>query len=216
MGRTGDIGTFKIVGESAVAAGVRRIEALTGAAAEAYMSQTEDTLHGAAATLKAAPADVGARISSLMEEKKRLEREISDIRRQMATGMAGGMAGGMSSGGSGGGGDGIEDVNGVSYAARNLSGVPPKELKPMADDLMKKIDSGVVALVGEFEGKAALVVAVSGDLETRFNAVDLVRLGVEKLGGQGGGGRSDMAQGGGNDPSGAEAALKVIEAALGS
>ena len=200
--RTGDIGLFKIVGESAVAAGVRRIEALTGDSAIRYLDEQEDRLLAAAAALKVAPADVPDRVAALVEERKRLERELAEARRKLAAGGGAAEA------------PGFEQVGEIKFARRVLADVPPKELKPMADDLKKKIGSGVVALVSSADGKASLVVGVTEDLTARFNAVDLVKIGAEALGGKGGGGRPDMAQAGGPDAAAADAALTAIEKAL--
>jgi alanyl-tRNA synthetase len=197
--RTGDIGLFKIVSEGALAAGVRRLEAVTGAAAEAYVAKEEAALREAAALLKAAPADVPARIAALLEERRKLERELSDTRRSLATG--GERAA-------------IRTVAGVKFSPRVVDGVPAKDLKGLADDLKKQVGSGVVALVSIAEGKASLVVAVTADLLDRISAVDLVRVGASILGGKGGGGRPDMAQAGGPDPSRAEGALQAIESAI--
>ncbi len=199
--RTGDIGYFRILSEAGVAAGVRRIEALTGAAAAEYAAEQERTLREAAAVLKASPAELPARVTSLLDERKRLEREISDLRKKLATG--GGAAGGPA----------IKDVNGVRFSGRNVEGAQPGELKAMVDEL-KKNGSGVYAIVGVTEGKASLVVGVTPDLVARFNAVDLVKTGVAALGGKGGGGRPDMAQGGGPEGAQAEAALAAVEQAI--
>ncbi len=201
--RTGDIGLFKIVDESAVGAGVRRIEALTGAAAEAFLMDEEKALHEAAALLRTAPAEVPARVAGLIEERRKLERELAETRRQMAAG-----------GGQGAGGE-IKDVNGLRFTARVLDGVPAKDLKGMADDLKVQVGSGVVAVVSVSEGKASLVVGVTDDLTGRVSAVDLVRAGSAALGGKGGGGRPDMAQAGGPDGARAGEAVAAIEAALG-
>ncbi|HLB80399.1 MAG TPA: alanine--tRNA ligase, partial [Dongiaceae bacterium] len=199
--RTGDIGLFKIVAEGAVAAGLRRIEALTGAAAEVHVGEQERTLARLAAALKTQPAELPARLAGLLEERRRLERELAEARRALATG--GTAAGPMA-----------KDVAGVRLAARLLDGVPAKELKSMADALKKQIGSGVVALAARGEGRASLVVAVTDDLTDRFDAVELARLGGRALGGQGGGGRPDMAQAGGPDGTKAEAALAAIERAV--
>ncbi|GAB6054219.1 alanine--tRNA ligase [Magnetospira thiophila] len=203
--RTGDIGLFKVVSESAVAAGVRRVEALTGAAAVAHMEAQEKLLLQTAAVLKVAPADVANRVESLVEERRRLEKEVVDLRKKLATGAASG----------GGGGGDVQEVGGVKYAPRLLDGVPAKELKGMADEIKKQIGSGVVALVAVSDGKASLVVAVSDDLTDRLSAVDLVRAGSAALGGKGGGGRPDMAQAGGPDADKGQQALEAIAAALG-
>jgi alanyl-tRNA synthetase len=201
--RTGDIGLFKIVGESAVGAGVRRIEVVTGPAAEAYIAEGERTLKAAAAALKTAPADLPARIEALLEERRKLERELAEARRALA------MGGGARSGG-----DEAKSINGVKYIGRTLADVPARDLKPLADELKKKVGSGVVAVISSAEGKASIVVGVTDDLTKRISAVDLVRIGSAALGGQGGGGRPDMAQAGGPDPAKAEAALAEIEKAL--
>jgi alanyl-tRNA synthetase len=203
VSRTGDIGLFKMVGEGAVAAGVRRIEALTGAAAEAHVVEQEALVQRAAAALKALPAELPARIAALMDDKRRLERELAETRKAMATG-----------GARGNGAAETRQVGGVSFVARKLDDVPARELKSIADDLKKQLGSGVVAIVGTHEGKAANVVAVTNDLIDRFDAVKLVKIGVAELGGQGGGGRPDMAQGGGPNAAHADAALAAIEKAV--
>jgi alanyl-tRNA synthetase len=199
--RTGDIGLFKIVGESAVASGIRRIEVVTGAAAEAHVEAQERALGEAASALKTAPHDVAARVTALVEERKRLERELTEARRAAARG-------------DGGEGAGARDVGGVTFAARRLDDVPAKELKAMVDDLKRQIGSGVVAIAAVSDGKASLVVGVTDDLTDRYDAVEFVRVGSAKLGGKGGGGRPDMAQAGGPDGAAAEAALTAIEARL--
>jgi len=200
--RTGDIGLFKIVGESALAAGVRRVEAVTGRGALAYFKQLEQRQQATAASLKTSPAEVQTRVEALINDKKRLEKEVSDLRRKLATG-----------------GSAAESeakvIKGVNFTSRVLEGVPANELKPLADELKAKLGSGVVALVSVAEdGKASLVVAVTPDLTGKINAVNLVKVGVEKLGGKGGGGRPDMAQGGGPDGKLANDAVSSIEAAL--
>ena len=201
--RTGDIGTFKIVEETAVAAGVRRIEALTSEAALAYLEAQDDLVRTTAAALKVAPADLPARVTALLEERKRLERDLAEARRKLAAG--GGSAAAPAA----------KDVAGVKYAARRLEDVPARELKAVADDLKRQVGSGVVAVAAVADGKASLVVGVTDDLTDRFDAVELVRIGSATLGGKGGGGRPDMAQAGGPDASQAEAALEAIERALG-
>ncbi|CCQ74100.1 alanine--tRNA ligase [Magnetospira sp. QH-2] len=201
--RTGDIGLFKVVSEGAVAAGVRRVEALTGAAAVAHMEEQEALLLQTAALLRVAPGDVAGRVETLVEDRRRLEKEITDLRKKLATG-----------GASGGGGGDSKDVGGIAFAPRLLDGVPAKELKGMADEVKKQIGSGVVALVAANDGKASLVVAVSDDLTGKISAVDLVRAGSAAVGGKGGGGRPDMAQAGGPDGSKGGEALAAIEAAL--
>src|SRR5579875_2048643 len=201
--RTGDIGFFKITGEAALAAGVRRIEALTGAAAVDHVEREETLLQKTAAALKVSPAELPARVASLMEERRKLERDLSELRKRLAAGGGGAAAG-----------DGAKEIGGVKFAARRLDGVPARELKAMADALKKQVGSGVVAIAAEAEGKASLVVGVTPDLTDRLNAVEFVRVGAEKLGGKGGGGRPDMAQAGGPDASALQAALDAIEAAL--
>ncbi|WP_142848002.1 alanine--tRNA ligase [Telmatospirillum sp. J64-1] len=200
VGRTGDIGLFKIIGESAVAAGVRRIEAVTGQAAERWVAEQQDILARSAEALKATTADLPGRIAGLLEERRKLEREIADLRRQMATG--------------GGGGAATKTVAGITFAGRKLDNMPAKDLKGMADEMKKQIGSGVVALVSVMDGKASLVVGVTEDLTGKVSAVDLVRAGSEAVGGKGGGGRPDMAQAGGPDGSRAEDALAAIEKAI--
>jgi alanyl-tRNA synthetase len=198
--RTGDIGLFKIVGESAVAAGVRRIEAVTGAAAEAWIAEEERLLKEAAGTLRVTSAELPARIASLVEERRRLEREVSELRKKLVTG-GGGAAAPQAS----------KIVAGIAYAGRVLDGVPAKDLKGMADEIKKQLGSGVVALVTVADGKASLVVAVTDDLTTKVSAVELVKAGAAALGGKGGGGRPDMAQAGGPEGDKASAALDAIE-----
>ncbi|HEX4571284.1 MAG TPA: alanine--tRNA ligase, partial [Dongiaceae bacterium] len=199
--RTGDIGYFKIVSEGAVAAGVRRIEALTGEAADSFVGEQDRLIGEAAAALKVQPAELPQRIAGLIEERRRLERELTEARKRLATG------GGRDDAA-------VKEVAGVRLAARLLEDVPAKELKGMADALKQQIGSGIVALVARSEERASLVVAVTDDLTARFNAVDLARLGSRSLGGQGGGGRPDMAQSGGPDGAQAQAALAAIEQAV--
>jgi alanyl-tRNA synthetase len=198
--RTGDIGLFKIVGEGAVSAGVRRIEALTGAVADTYVAEQDRLIGEAAAALRVQPAELPQRIAVLVEERKRLERELMEARKRLATGSGDEAA--------------VKDVGGIKLAARLLEDVPAKELKGMADALKQQIGSGIVALIARSEDRASLVVAVTADLTGRFNAVDLARLGSRSLGGQGGGGRPDMAQSGGPDAGSAPAALAAIEQAV--
>ena len=202
VARTGDIGAFKIVGESAVAAGVRRIEAVAGEAAIAHLASQEDLLIRAATVLKTSPAELPERIEALIEDRRKLERELSDTRRKLATG------------GEASASQPAKRIDGVAFAGRRVDGVPAKELRGMADDLKKQIGSGIVALVAVGDGKASLVVGVTDDLTERFDAVALVREGAAALGGKGGGGRPDMAQAGGPDAAAAEKALESIERAL--
>jgi alanyl-tRNA synthetase len=204
VNRTGDIGPFRIVSESAVAAGVRRIEAVTGQAALAQMAETEAQMQEVASLLNASPGQVAERVAALLEERKKLENDLSEVRRKLATG-----------GGEAGPGDaGVKDIDGISFAGRVLEGIPPRELKSFADDLKKQIGSGVVAICGKDDGKASLVVGVTDDITDQFDAVALVRIGSAALGGKGGGGRADMAQAGGPNAAKADQALEAIEAAI--
>ncbi len=195
--RTGDIALFEITSESAVAAGIRRIEALTGEAAYRRVKDGERLLGEAAGALRVAPDQLPERVLALIAERKRLEQELSKLRHELATG----------------GGAEVEakEVAGVRWFARVLEDVPAQALRGMADEVLSKAGSGVVALIGLRDGKASLVVSVSKDLTGRINAVELVRAGVAELGGKGGGGRPDFAQGGGPDGARAEAALAAIE-----
>ncbi len=200
--RTGDIGLFKIIAESALAAGVRRIEALTGPAAVAHVAAEEAALKEAAALLKTGPADVPGRVAALLEERRKLERELSETRRALATG--GGASAPVD----------IREIAGVRYAPKVVEGVPAKDLKSLADDLKKQVGSGVVALISAVDGKASLVVGVTDDLTERFSAVELVRVGSAAMGGKGGGGRPDMAQAGGPKADRADAAIDAIAEAM--
>jgi alanyl-tRNA synthetase len=202
--RTGDIGIVSVVGESAVGAGVRRIEALTGRAARKAANHTTEIAKAAASELRVSVDEVPERVAALLDDRKRLERELSDARRKLA------MGGGARSGE-----DGVRQIGDIKLLARAVSGIEIKDLKSLADDGKKQVGSGVVAIVGVTDdGKAGLVVGVTPDLTKRFNAVELVRRGAEALGGKGGGGRPDMAQAGGPDGGKAEAALDAIAAAL--
>jgi alanyl-tRNA synthetase len=204
VARTGDIGLIRILGENAVSAGVRRIEALAGDAARHYLVQQEQRLLAAANALKTTPAEVNARIEALLDERRKLERELAEARRKLAMG-----------GGASGADEGITAIDGFKLMARVLKGVDAKDLKSLADGGKKAIGSGVVALVAVAEdGKGAIVVAVTDDLVSRYNAIDLVRIGSAALGGKGGGGRPDMAQAGGPDGAKAEAALAAVRSAL--
>lgn len=202
--RLGDIGLFKITAESAVAAGVRRIEAVTGAGALAYLNEYHRVAREAAAVMRTVPADVPERISQLMDERKKLERELAEARRQLA----------MGGGGQGGAADEAVDIGGVKVMARALEGIDPKDLRTLVDQAKQKLGSAVIALATSSDGKAALVVGVTEDLAKRFNAVELLRKGVEAVGGKGGGGRPDMAQGGGPDGASIQAALDAITAMI--
>jgi alanyl-tRNA synthetase len=208
--RTGDIGLISVTGESAVASGVRRIEALTGNHARKHANDTMTLAKTAANELRTTVEDMPARIASLIEERKKLERDLSEARKKLAMGGAAATNGSAA-------GAGVREVGNVKLMARAVEGVETKDLKSLVDDGKKQIGSGVVAIVGVTEdGKAGVVVGVTSDLTSRFNAVDLVRLASEALGGKGGGGRPDMAQAGGPDGAKAEAALSAIEKAMGS
>jgi alanyl-tRNA synthetase len=200
--RTGDIGLFKILAETAVASGVRRIEGVVGQAALDWVDQQQDLVGRVADALKAAPADIAGRVIQLAEDKKALERELSETRKKLAMGGGGSAA------------PANKQIAGITFAGRVLDGVPAKDLKSMADEVKKQVESGVIALISSADGKASVVVAVTADLIDRVNAVDLVRAGSEAMGGKGGGGRPDMAQAGGPDPSRAEEALAAIEQAI--
>jgi alanyl-tRNA synthetase len=206
--RTGDIGLVKVVAESGSAAGVRRIEALTADAARGYLAEQDARLREAASALHVRPEEVVARVQALVEERKQLERQLAEAKKQLALG-GGAMAGadGAQAGG------GIKTVGKVKLIARMVQGLNPKDLRGLIDDGKKQVGSGIVAIVGVTEdGKAGLAVGVTDDLTKTWNAVDLVRAGAEALGGKGGGGRPDMAQAGGPDGTKAAAALRAIEA----
>ena len=205
--RTGDIGLISVTGESAVASGVRRIEALTGRHARKHANDTMALAKNAASELRTSVDEMPARIAALVEERKKLERDLSDARKRLAMGGGAGNGGAADSG--------VREAGGVKLLARAVEGVETKDLKSLVDDGKKQIGSGVVAIVGVTEdGKAGIVVGVTADLTARFNAVELVRKGSEALGGKGGGGRPDMAQAGGPDGAKADAALSAIEQAM--
>ena len=205
--RTGDIGLVSLVGESGVAAGVRRIEALTGKSARKAANKQLQFVKAAAAELKVPLEEMPGRIGTLLDERKKLERDLSEAKKKLAMG-GGGKADGDAAD--------VRQVNGVKLLARAVSGIDLKDLRSLADEGKRQVGSGVVAIVATAaDGKAGIVVGVTDDLTKRFNAVELVKKGAEALGGKGGGGRPDMAQAGGPDGSKAEDALKAIEAALG-
>ncbi len=199
----GDIALFKIVSESAVASGVRRIEALTGEAARQWLTAREDRLKEAAAALRASPDEVPQRIAALVEDRRRLERELADAKKALALG--GGAAKAEA---------GPEQIGGKAFIGQVIEGLDPKGLRGLIDENKSRIGSGIVALIAINDGRASVAVGVTPDLAGAANAVDLVRTAVEALGGQGGGGRPDMAQGGGPDASSAPAAMAAIRAAL--
>jgi alanyl-tRNA synthetase len=202
--RLGDIGLFTILSESAVQAGVRRIDALTSEGARRYLSSQADIAREAAAALKTTAAELPARVAQLSDERRRLERELADARKALA------LAGPARSGD----GDGVKEIAGVKAILRLVEGVSARDLKGLADDAKSKIGSGVVVFAAVADGKASLVVGVTDDLTSRISAVDLVKLGAEALGGKGGGGRADMAQAGGPDGGKAGDALAAIEKRL--
>jgi alanyl-tRNA synthetase len=203
--RTGDIGLISIVGEGGVAAGVRRLEALTGTAARKSADHLGQLAKAAAAELKVPIEEMPGRLAQVLDERKRLERELSDARKKLA----------MGGGGKADSADGVRTVGDVKLLARAVEGIELKDLRSLADAGKKQLGSGVVAIVGVTQdGKAGVVVGVTPDLTERFSAVDLVRKGAEALGGKGGGGRPDMAQAGGPDGAKADAALAAIAAAL--
>jgi alanyl-tRNA synthetase len=205
--RTGDIGLVSLVGESGVAAGVRRIEALTGKSARKAANKQLQVVKAAAAELKVPLEEMPGRIGTLLDDRKKLERDLSEAKKKLAMG-GGGKADGDAAD--------VRQVNGVKLLARAVTGIELKDLRSLADEGKRQVGSGVVAIVATAaDGKAGIVVGVTDDLTKRFNAVELVKKGAEALGGKGGGGRPDMAQAGGPDGSKAEDALKAIEAALG-
>jgi alanyl-tRNA synthetase len=204
--RTGDIGIITVAGEGAVAAGVRRIEAFTATTARKFANHLGELAKAAAAELKVPLEDMPGRLAQVVEERRRLERELAEARKKLALG------GGARADGS----DGVRVIGDVKLIARAVQGIDLRDLRSLADEGKKQLGSGVVAIVGVTqEGKAGVVVGVTQDLTARFSAVDLVRKGAEALGGKGGGGRSDMAQAGGPDGSKADAALAAIASALG-
>ncbi|THG41396.1 alanine--tRNA ligase [Sphingomonas olei] len=199
----GDIGLFKVIGEGAVSSGVRRVEALTGEAARAYLSSRDEKLREAASALRTTPDEVPGRVASLLEEKRRLERELAEAKKALAMG-----------GGSGAAPAGPETVGGVAFVGQVLNGFEAKGLRGAVDDAKKRIESGVAALVAVNDGRATVAVGVTDDLVATYNAVDLVKRAVAAVGGQGGGGRPDMAQGGGPDGDKADDALAAVRNAL--
>jgi alanyl-tRNA synthetase len=208
--RTGDIGLISVTGESAVSSGVRRIEALTGRHARRHANDTAALAKSAAGELRTTIDEMPARIAALMEERKRLERDLSEARRKLAMGGGASLNGAASSAAAG-----VREVGNVKLMMRSVEGIEMKDLKSLVDDGKKQLGSGVVAIIGVTgEGKAGVVVGVTSDLTSRYNAVDLVRVASEALGGKGGGGRPDMAQAGGPDGAKASLALDAIEKAV--
>jgi alanyl-tRNA synthetase len=205
--RTGDIGLLKIVGESAVASGVRRIEALTAEAARNYLATQDDRVREAAELLKVAPDEVITRLAAIIDDRRKLERQLADVKRELALGGSTGDGGASA----------VRDLGGVKLLARTLQGVAPKDLRGLVDDAKRQLGSGIAAIVGvSEEGKAGLVVGVTSDLTATYDAVELARIGAEALGGKGGGGRPDLAQAGGPDGARAEQAIEAIAARIAS
>jgi alanyl-tRNA synthetase len=206
--RTGDIGLIKIVAEAASAAGVRRLEALTAEGARAYLAAQDERVREAATVLRVKPEEIVDRLKVLMEERKALEKQLADVKRQLAVG--GSAAAGRAAAESA-----VRTVGNVKLLARTVQGLNPKDLRGMVDDGKKQVGSGIVAIVGVTDdGRAGLAVGVTDDLTKSYNAVELVKTGAEVLGGKGGGGRADMAQAGGPNGAKAEAALRAIELRL--
>ena len=204
VGALGEIGVFKIVGEGAVSSGVRRVEALTGETARQWLAGRDEKLREAAALLKATPDEVPGRVATLVEERRRLERELAEAKKALALG-----------GGAGAAPAGPETVGGVSFVGQVLDGLEAKALRGAVDEAKQRIGSGVVALVAVNDGRASVAVGVTGDLAGTHSAVDLVKAAVAALGGQGGGGRPDMAQGGGPDGDKGADAVEAVRAVLG-
>ena len=200
----GDIQLLKIISESAVSSGVRRIEALTGEAARHWLSERDARLREAAAALKSAPDEVPARVASLLEDRRRLERELADAKKALA--MGGGSAKSDA--------PSAEDVAGHKFMGQVVEGLDPKALRSTIDTMKQRLGSGIAALVAVNDGRASVAVGVTDDLAGQVSAVDLVKAAVSALGGQGGGGRPDMAQGGGPDGSKANEALEAVKDAL--
>jgi alanyl-tRNA synthetase len=204
VARTGDIALFKIVSEQGIAAGVRRIEALTGEAARRWLLDQAAVAKGLADQFKVPVAEVPARVEALEAQRRKLEKELSEAKRALALG--GGASGGSA----------VEEVGGVKFDGRVVDGVSPKDMRPLVDEARKRLgDNGVVAYAAVNEGKAAIAVALTPDLVGRFSAVELAKAAVAAMGGQGAGGKPDFAQGGAPDASRAEAGLQAIKAAIG-
>jgi len=202
VARTGDVGLFKIISESGIAAGVRRIEALTGESARRYLLDQAGVAKALADQFKTPVAEVQARVDALVADRKRLEKELADAKKQLALGGGGGSAATA------------EDVGGTAFLGKVLDGVGGKDLRPIAEDFKAKVKDGVIALVGTAEGKAAITVAVTGSAQARFSAADLARAGVLAMGGQGAGGKPDFAQGGAPDATKAQDGLDAVKALL--
>jgi alanyl-tRNA synthetase len=200
----GDIGVFVVVSESAVSSGVRRIEALTGEAARLWLAGRDDKLKSIAAVLKASPEEAADRVALLVDERKKLERELAEAKKALALAGDGGGAPETA----------VESIGDIQFSGQVIEGLNPKELRGLIDEAKKKLDGGVVTLIAVNDGKAAVAVGVTDDLTDRFSAVELVQAGVAAVGGKGGGGRPDMAQGGGPDGSKAADAVKAVRTAI--
>lgn len=198
--RTGDIGYFKIINEAGIAAGVRRIEALTGLFAQAYMAYREKLVLEAAALLKGRPEDILVRLSTLQEEKRKLEREVKELQKKLMSGSSSDAA--------------IQTIAGVKFLSRVLENVSANDLKPLVDELKAQIGSGIIVVGSNQEGKGSIVIGITSDLISTYNAVELVRVAAEALGGKGGGGRPELAQAGGPNGSMLEAAFMAVQQAL--
>jgi alanyl-tRNA synthetase len=202
--RTGDIALFKIVSEGGVAAGVRRIEGLTGEAARRWLIEQASVARSLSEQFRTPVSEVLARVEALESQRRKLEKDLADARRQLAMGGGGGSAAG----------GGVEDIGGVKLLARVMDGVGGKDLRPIAEEFKKQLPDGVIALVGTADGKAAVTVAVTGAAAQSLSAVDLAKAAVQALGGQGAGGRPDFAQGGAPEAARAEEGLAAIRALL--
>jgi alanyl-tRNA synthetase len=202
--QTGDIGVFALLGDSASSAGVRRIEALTGADALRHLSAQDRRVNALAQELKAQAEDVPARVRALLDERKALANEVAQLRRELAMAGGGGVAAGTEP----------NEVNGIEFISQVLSGVTGKDLPALIDEHKSRLGSGAVLLIADAGGKAAVAAGVTDDLVSRISAVDLVKAAVAELGGKGGGGRADMAQGGGPDAANAKAAIAAATAVL--
>ena len=199
---TGDIGYFNIVSESAVAAGIRRLECLTGRGAEKFVQDIEDKLHAASNILKTNPNDLENRIKQLLDEKKKLENDLFEVKKRFASNKAADNR------------DNFELVNGVKFVGRAIPNVHPKELKAFIDEITPELGSGIVVLASNKDDKASIVVGVTKDLTGRYSAIDLVRIASQTVGGQGGGGRPDMAQAGGPNGEKIADAINAVKEAI--
>lgn len=199
--RTGDIGLFKIVSESAIAAGVRRVEAITGETALNYLNAREKILVDIASKLKIAPDNVLARVDTLIEERKKLEKDVAEARKAASMGGSGAAE--------------VENINGISFIGKSFSDMPPKDLRDIVGEFQKQVGSGVVAVASSFEGKGSIIITVSDDLTAKISAVDLVKISAEILGAKGGGGKPNFAQTGGPNGDKTDDAIEAIKKAIG-